>query len=102
MDKSSKRKVNYQEELELALRAREQYLEKHPELQSFQDEIDRILAKSENRMEALVFLIQKKLFELSDSIADMQSSLKIQSGKVGAANAGLVPGKDKSSTGYLN
>lgn len=92
----------YHEELELALKAREQYLKEYPELQPFQDEIDRILAKAENRLEALSFLIEKKLFELGDALADLQSFLRMQYKKGNMVNANVIFGDYHGSTGHLN
>jgi hypothetical protein len=105
MDESAKRKVDYQEKLELALKVRDQFLEKHPDLQSFQDELDRILAKTvgpENRMKTIAFLIEKKLCELNDSMADLQTSFKKHYNKIKVVNSALVLDNSQSSTGYLH
>jgi hypothetical protein len=74
MAESAPRKLSYQEILEEALRAREQFLKEHPHLQAFQDEIDRMLEKTvgfENRMSVLAFMIETKLYELKESIAQL-------------------------------
>ena len=94
--------------LEEALKARDKFLKEHPHLQPFQDEIDRIMEKTvgfENRMSVFAFMIQKKLFELRDSIAQLRSvTVKAQ----GVFNKGKVQHADKAldySTnpdGYLN
>ncbi len=71
------RNMSSQEILEEALNARKQFLKEHPHLQAFQDEIDRILEKTvgfENRMAVLAFMIETKLYELKDSIAQLQSA----------------------------
>jgi hypothetical protein len=75
MAESAPRKLSYQEILEEALRAREQFLKEHPHLQAFQDEIDRMLEKTvgfENRMSVLAFMIEAKLYELRDSISRLR------------------------------
>ncbi len=61
--------------LSAALKARERFLKQHPELQAYQDEIDRTLEKVigyENRMAVLVFMMEGKLYELRESVAQLQ------------------------------
>ena len=63
MAEPAPRKMSSQVILEEALKAREQFLKEQPHLQSFQDEIDRILEKTvgfENRMSVLAFMIRDK------------------------------------------
>lgn len=58
-----------------ALKARERFLKQHPELQAYQDEIDRTLGKVigyENRMAVLLFMMEAKLHELRESLAQLQ------------------------------
>ena len=77
MAEPAPRKLSYQEILEEALRAREQFLKEQPHLQAFQDEIDRILEKTvgfENRMSVLAFMIEAKLYELKESIAQLYAA----------------------------
>ena len=78
MSEPASRKKSSQEILEEALKARDQFLKEQPQLQPFQDEIDRVLEKTvgfENRMSVLTLMIQIKLYELSDSIAKLRSLL---------------------------
>ena len=83
MSESESLKISPEEILEQALKAREEFLKQHPHLQSFQDEIDRIMEKAvgfENRMSVLAFLMEKKLYELRDSVASLRSvALNMQS-----------------------
>ena len=82
MAERAPRKLSSQEMLEEALNAREQFLKEHPDLQPFQDEIDRVMEKTvgfENRMAVLAFMIETKLYELKDSIAKLESApLEVQ------------------------
>ena len=93
--------------LEEALKAREQFLKENPHLQPFQDEIDRILEKTvgfENRMAVLAFMIETKLYELRDSMADLHSAtLKAQRlfSEDKVENAEALDYSTKSD-GYLN
>ncbi|MFZ0929070.1 MAG: hypothetical protein WAN11_10745 [Syntrophobacteraceae bacterium] len=108
MAEPAPRKMSFQETLEEALKAREQLLKDHPHLQSFQDEIDRILEKTvgfENRMAVLAFMIEAKLYEMRDSIAKLHAAtLKVQgsSNKAKAKNAGEVLDYSTNKDGYLN
>ncbi len=106
MDEPAQRNIAFMEKLEeRALKAREQFLKEHPHLQSFQDEIDRILAKTmgfENRMAVLAFLIEKKLSELRDSIADIESSFDVQHNKAKVDDATATLDPSPNSTRYLN
>ena len=101
-------KMSLQEILEEALKAREQFLKEQPHLQSFQDEIDRILEKTvgfENRMSVLAFMIETKLYELRDSIANLRSTaLKVQGllNKANVENADEVSDCSTNLDGYLN
>ena len=101
-------KKTSQEMLEEALKAREKFLKEQPHLQSFQDEIDRILEKTvgfENRMSVLAFMIQIKLYELRDSIAKLSPApLKGQwfFNDAKAENADEIPDCSKDSGCYLN
>ncbi len=64
MAQPAEREMFPKEKLELALKAREQFLKEQPHLQSLQDEIDRILENTvgfENRMSVLLFMIEAKL-----------------------------------------
>lgn len=104
MEESAKLKENYHEELELALKAREQFLKEQPHLQAFQDEIDRILEKTvgfENRMAVLAFMMEVKLSELKAVIADLQSSFKVQPNKT-KVKGPVILDYSQDSTGYLN
>lgn len=97
--------LNHEEKLERALRAKEQFLKQYPYLQSFQEEIDRILSKTvdhENRLKTLGFLIEKKLYELRDSIADLQTSFLMQSNELKVVNAAMIVYDSDKPTGYLN
>ncbi|MGO9018446.1 MAG: hypothetical protein ACLQVJ_08865 [Syntrophobacteraceae bacterium] len=108
MAEPAPRKMSSQEMLEEALKARERLLKEHPHLQSYQDEIDRILEKTvgfENRMAVLAFMIEAKLYEMRDSIAKLHSAtLKIQGpfNKAKAKNAGKVLDHSTNKDGYLN
>jgi hypothetical protein len=108
MDEPAPRKMSSQEILEEALKAREKLLKEQPRLQSFQDEIDRILEKTvgfENRMSVLAFMIEKKLYELRDSIAKLESAtLKVQGSfnKAKVDNADEVLDYSTNSGRYLN
>ncbi len=107
MAEPAQNKISYQEKLEKALKARDQFLKEQPHLQAFQDEIDRILEKTvgfENRMSVLSFMMQKKLYELRDSCASLHASLVSK----GLLDKSRVEKTDKrldystNSTGYLN
>ena len=108
MAEPAPRKMSSQEMLEEALKAREQFLKEQPHLQSFQDEIDRILEKTvgfENRMSVLAFMIEAKLYEMRDSIAKLHAAtLKVQGpfNKAKAENAGEVLDYSTNTDGYLN
>ena len=57
--------------LENAIRARDEFLTKNPDLQEYQDEIARILQKiagPEARMEAIGIMLGAKLQELKDAV----------------------------------
>ena len=75
-------KMSSNDALVEALKARDKFLKEQPHLQSFQDEIDRILEKTvgfENRMSVLAFMIETKLYELRDSIALLRPApLKVE------------------------
>ena len=94
--------------LEEAIKAREKFLKEHPELQPFQDEIDRIMAKTvgfENRMSVLAFMIQTKLFQLRDSITELRAvTLKAQGvvGKTKVQKADKILDYSTNTGGYLN
>jgi len=102
------RKTSSLQTLEEALKAREQFLKEHPDLQPFQNEIDRIMEKTvgfENRMSVLAFMIQTKLFELRDSITALRSAtLKAQGAldKTKAKSPDKVLDYSTNSNGYLN
>ncbi|GEM_PF-1338066 len=101
-------KMSSQKTLEEALKAREQFLKEQPHLQSFQDEIDRILEKTvgfENRMVVLAFMIETKLYEFRDSFAKLRSAaLKVQGllNKANVENADEVLDYSTNSDSYLN
>lgn len=102
---STRRKIDCHDELELALEARERFLKDHPDLQPFQDEIDRILAdvvEPENRMKALTFLLQKKLCELHDSIADLLATVGKQHNSARNANLDAFFNNRQNPGDYLN
>ncbi|MGA3114131.1 MAG: hypothetical protein ABSF90_06810 [Syntrophobacteraceae bacterium] len=108
MAEPAPRKMSSPEILEEALKARDQFLKEQPHIQSFQDEIDRILEKTagfENRMSVISFMIETKLYELRDSIIKVRSAiLKVQgpSNEGKAENAGEVLDYSTMSDGYLN
>jgi len=108
MAEPAPRKMSSQEILAEALKAREQFLKEQPHLQSFQDEIDRILGKTvgfENRMLVLAFMIETKLYELRDSIANLRSAtLKGQGflNKAKVENPDEVLDYSTNADGYLN
>ncbi len=108
MDDPAPRERSSQDILEEALKAREQFLKEHPHLQSFQEEMDRILEKTvgfENRMSVLAFMIQIKLYALRDSIAKLRpASLKVQGffNEAEVENADEVPDYSRDSGCYLN
>lgn len=105
MDESRKGKVNYQQELGLALKTREVFLEEHPELKSFQDDIDRILDRAvgpENRLKILAFLLEIKLSELNASIATLQSIITMLNNKATMTDSDAITDDSKRSTRYLN
>lgn len=106
MDESAKRKGDYREELETALEAREQFLKEHPDLQPFQDEIDQILSKTvgaENRLKALAFMIEKKVYELNGLITDLKDSYKTQSdSNIESAKTEEILENFQNPTGYVN
>lgn len=104
MGESVKRNLGGRQELESALKAREQFLEDHPELQVFQDEIDRILGQAggpEDQMMALALLIGEKLRDLYDSMVDLYFS-QMKFGKVIAPSANLALEDSLRPSGYLN
>ncbi len=102
------RKMSSQEMFEEALKAREQFLKEQPHLQSFQDEIDRMLEKTvgfENRMSVLAFMIETKLYELIDSLANLYTAApKVQGlfNRAKVENADEVLDYSTNSDGYLN
>ncbi|MGO9312122.1 MAG: hypothetical protein ACLQBD_00815 [Syntrophobacteraceae bacterium] len=109
MAEPAERKMSYNEILEEALKAREQFLKEHPHLQAFQDEIDRIMEKTvgfENRMSVLAFMIEAKLYELRDSISRLRPAppLKVErlfdKAKVENADESLVCSANSGC--YLN
>ncbi|MGA3117885.1 MAG: hypothetical protein ABSF90_26060 [Syntrophobacteraceae bacterium] len=108
MDEPALRERSSQEILEEALKAREQFLKQYPHLQSFQDEIHRIMEKTvgfENRMLVLAFMIETKLYELRDSLANLHSAApKVQGlfNKAKVENADRVLDYSTNSDGYLN
>lgn len=102
MGESAKFEVDYQEELKSAIEARDEFLKEYPDLQPFQDELNRILSKAENRIEALAFLLEKKLSELGNSLADLQTFLKQKYDEVSGVDVGGIPDDYESPTGYLN
>ena len=107
MADSRSRGKSYEDILEEALKAREQFLKEHPHLLPFQNEIDRILGKTvgfERRMSVIAFMIEKKLYELRDSIAVLDSyTVKVQGflNKAKVENV-KVPDYSTSSNGSLN
>jgi hypothetical protein len=105
MDKFKRGPVDYQEELEQALKARELFLKQYPDLQSFQQEIDLLLAKMigpEDRLKALAFLIEKKLYDLNGLLADLQAYFELQYGKVKTVHTAAILHNVHSPTEYLN
>ncbi|MHC1726704.1 MAG: hypothetical protein AB9866_11955 [Syntrophobacteraceae bacterium] len=63
--------------LDEAIEARDEFLKKHPELQTLQDEIHTILRKvigSEDRMAVLGLLIEAKAYQLQDAVAKLRST----------------------------
>ena len=107
MAESQSRGKSYDDILEEALKAREQFLKEHPHLLPFQNEIDRILGKTvgfERRMSVIAFMIEKKLYELRDSIAVLGSyTVKVRGflNKAQVENV-KVPDYSTSSNGSLN
>ncbi len=104
MGGSAKRKVGCREELKPALKAREEFLKEHPDLQPLQDEIDRVLGevvRPEDRMMALALLIEKKLRDLYDSTVDLYFS-QMEFCKVTAPNADVTLDDFRGPSGYLN
>jgi len=107
MADSQSRGKSYDDILEEALKAREQFLKEHPHLLLFQNEIDRILEKTvgfERRMSVIAFMIEKKLYELRDSIAVLGSyTVKVRGflNKAQVENV-KVPDYSTSSNGSLN
>jgi len=64
--------------LAVALRNRDAFLEAHPHLKSFQEEIDTLLDKAggkENRMAVLGMLMEGKLMELGRHLDDLKRIL---------------------------
>jgi hypothetical protein len=60
--------------VEDAIRARDEFLRKNPELQDYQDEISRILQKiagPDARMAALGIMMGAKLNELKDAVGNL-------------------------------
>jgi hypothetical protein len=108
MAEPAPRKMSSPVVFEEALKAREQFLKEQPHLQSFQDEIDRILEKTvgfENRMSVLAFMIQIKLYALRDSIAKLRPTpFKVQGffNESEVENADEVPDYSRDSGYYLN
>ena len=108
MAEHAPRKTSYQEILKEALEARDQFLKEQPHLQSFQDEIDRILEKTvgfENRMSVLAFMIEAKLHELKDAITELHSdTLEVEGllDKAIAENADEVQECSADAGCYLN
>ena len=107
MAERERNKTPCNEALEEALKAREKFLKEHPDLQPFQDEIDRIMEKTvgfENRMAVLAFMIENKLYELRDSVAELHSAtLKARRAlsEDKAENAKVLDYSTKSD-GYVN
>ena len=63
--------------LQEAIATRDAYLEEHPELKPFQDEIDSILekCKPEDRQDALLLMLAGKLTELRDGMNKLKEML---------------------------
>ena len=64
--------------LHTALRERDAFLQQHPHLKAFQNEIDTLLDKSgnsKNRLAVLAMMIQGKLVELNQCSANLKSKL---------------------------
>ncbi len=101
-------KMSSNDALVEALNAREKFLKEQPHLQSFQDEIDRILEKTvgfENRMSVLAFMIEKKLYELKDAFDNLRTAtLKAQSisSEAKTEHTGQALDHSEKSEGYFN
>lgn len=107
MAEPAEREMFPKEKLELALKAREQFLKEQPHLQSLQDEIDRILENTvgfENRMSVLLFMIEAKLCDLRESIANLLSSFKTEElfNEAKVENADRILDSYTNPNGYLN
>lgn len=66
-------------DLKKAIEKRNAFLKEHPDLQPFQDEIDRVLDSTtshEDRTAALQLMISCKVQELSDILKKLQKSMK--------------------------
>ena len=64
--------------LKTTLRERDAFLQQHPHLKAFQNEIDTLLDKSgnsKNRLAVLAMMIQGKLVELNQCSANLKSKL---------------------------
>ena len=63
--------------LKTALKERDAFLQQHPHLKAFQNEIDTLLDKSgnrENRLAVLSMMIQGKVVELNQLLANFKLS----------------------------
>lgn len=78
LKRDTERTWNPDQVLAEALAERAEFLEKYPELQAFQDEIDAMLDKAgspENRMQVLAMLMEAKLIELNGELRDLNRIL---------------------------
>jgi len=69
--------TNRFEKIRKAVEARDRFLAEHPELASFQKEIERRLrnaGSTENRMTLLKSMMEEKLFELSQTCLEAKES----------------------------
>lgn len=105
MDQSVKKKAIYNHKLEIALKAREEFLKEHPELRPVQDDIDRVLQNTEgcgNRLKAIAFLLDKKLCQLNAAVIYFQSIIEMPPDEAKVVDPDAIPSSRRHSMRHLN
>ncbi len=66
----------YQNELEKAEKELEEFLETHPKMREYQEEIDRVLDSSTDRLEVIGIMLASKLSDLNCLMQELLYSLE--------------------------
>lgn len=84
-EKRTENEPNKNNALALALQKRDRFLKQNPHMVPYQEEIDRILdgaGSSENRLAALGIMIESKLGELQENLAQLSDILPSEASQV--------------------